>query len=101
MNFKLLSYNVRGLNSSGVIPLLKNYIQSVPSLDVVFIHEQKLRLLAARELGRALWSHAVSWCLDASVGYSHDPATPGAGKGGVLTLHIQDGCRIFHSQALY
>jgi exonuclease III len=86
MNFKLLSYNVWGLNSSGAIPLLKNYIQSVPSLDVVFIQEHKLRLLTTRKLGRALWSHAVSWCLDVSVGYGHDPLTPGAGKGGVLIL---------------
>jgi exonuclease III len=41
MMLKLLSYNVRGLNNSGTIPLLKNYIQSVASLDVVFIQEHK------------------------------------------------------------
>jgi hypothetical protein len=86
MNFKLLSYYVRGLNSSGAIPILKNYIQSVASLDLVFIREHKLRLQTARELGRALWSQAVDWSLEAWVGYGHDTQAQGAGKGGILTL---------------
>jgi exonuclease III len=83
---KLLSYNVRGLNNSGTIPLLKNYIQSVASLDVVFIQEHKLRLQPVRELGKALWNQAVEWCLDASAGYGHGAHMLGAGKGGILTL---------------
>jgi hypothetical protein len=37
MNFRLISYNAQGLNNLELILILKNYIQTVVSLHVIFI----------------------------------------------------------------
>lgn len=71
MEVQLLSLNVRRLNARNSVSLLRRYLKSVPSLDVIFFQEHKLRFSAAPMLGRSLWKDALAWCLDANLGYRH------------------------------
>lgn len=55
MNFKILTFNVRGLNDATSIPLLQNYIQSVHGIDALFMKEHKARQDEGPEAGQRLW----------------------------------------------
>lgn len=84
MNFKLLSHNVRGLNEGSSVPTLRNYVQSIGQLYVLYIQEHKLRGKIAAQLGRKLWPQAHCWSLEANPGYAFQ--TNGASKSGIATL---------------
>jgi exonuclease III len=84
MNFKLLSFNVRGLNEDSSIPILRNYISSIPVLDVLCVQEHKLRGAAVDQLGRKLWPQAKCWSIEATPGYTLQVHS--TGKGGIATL---------------
>jgi hypothetical protein len=85
-DFKILSSNVRGLNDPASVPTLKNYLDTIASLDVVYIQEHKLRDNAAASLDQRLWPQAQGWCMEASPGYANAQPGPGAGRGGIITL---------------
>ena len=105
MKVHLLSLNVRGLNEGASVNLLQSYIRDCqPSLDFIAIQEHKLRGTALAAMGTRLWRHAPYFSLEATAGYGHDPADPGAGCGGVLTLlhprwerHVGDSGYLLHN----
>jgi exonuclease III len=70
MNFKSISFNVRGLNDTASIPMLRNYIDSIPSLDLLCLQETKLCRQAAAGLGQHLSPGAQCWNIEASAGYA-------------------------------
>jgi exonuclease III len=51
MKLKLLSYNVKGMNDPASIPMFRNYIQRINSLDILLVQEHKLRGPLVHELG--------------------------------------------------
>jgi exonuclease III len=85
MNFKAVSINVCRLNDHALVLILKNYLDTIASLDVLCIQEHKLRNSAAASLGQHLWPQAQGWCLEASSGYDIQQGL-GAGRGGIITL---------------
>ena len=86
MNLKILSFNGRGQNKSDSIRFLRNYISSIPHLDIVCLQEHKLRLSDVENLNRYLRPCAKAWILDASQGYNNAGLDPGVGCGGISIL---------------
>lgn len=89
MNFKILSFNVRGLNCPSSIRLLRTYISNTPQLDLICLQEHKLCLAETDNLRRYLWPGASSWIQEASPGYNNTGTDPGAGCGGISLLLAQ------------
>lgn len=83
MILKALSFNVRGLNGTDSVRLLKSYITSIPQLDLLCLQEHKLRLAEVDNLKPYLWPNTKSWILEASAGYNNIGDNPGAGCGGI------------------
>jgi hypothetical protein len=54
------------MNDPTFIPIFRNYIQGIDSLDILLVHEHKLRLPLIQEFGDKRWKQCVSWSLDAS-----------------------------------
>jgi exonuclease III len=52
MILKIISFNVRGLNDTASIPTLRNYVESIPSLDVLCLQETKLHGNTTTSLGQ-------------------------------------------------
>lgn len=87
MKVHFLSFNARGLNEDSAVSTLQSYIRhSSPPLDVVAIHEHKLRGSSLAHISNLLWRHAQSFGLEASPGYGHSQDDPGANCGSVLTI---------------
>jgi exonuclease III len=87
MNIRLLSFNVRGLNAPEALENLRYYIHSLRQHpDILFLQEHKLRMGQHQSIAKKLWKEATTWCLEATLGYNHNPLEPGAGKGGVMTM---------------
>ena len=86
MNFKLLSFNVTGLNDPSVVRLLKHYIDSIPRLDVLFLQEHKLRGHENSNLGRYLWNSAKTWSIEATLGYNNGILDLSDGCGGIAIM---------------
>jgi exonuclease III len=86
MILKIISFNVRGLNDTASIPTLRNYVESIPSLDVLCLHETKLLGQTAASLGQRLWQSAQCWSIEASAGYAKAIDGTGVGKGGIAML---------------
>jgi len=66
--------------------MLRNYLNSLSSIDVVLLQEHKLRIQDASNLGKAIWPGATTWPVEASVGYNNLLLGPGAGKGSIIIL---------------
>jgi len=64
--------------------MLQNYFHSLLYRDIILLQEHKLRNQDSNALGKALWPHATSWAVEASVGYNNDPLGSGTGKGGLI-----------------
>ena len=86
MKLNLITFNDRGMNDDTSISLLKNYISSIPNLDILLLQEHKLYNQTTEKLGRTLWCQATTWTLEASPGYGNDPLVLGAGKVGIASL---------------
>lgn len=86
MIVQLLSFNVQELNEKASIPLLWNYIQSLPQIDVILLQEHKLRNQDSENLGKRIWQQATAWSATASLGYGNDNLSPGANREGLITL---------------
>jgi exonuclease III len=76
MNFKLVSFNVRGVNAPAAVPTLRNYVASILSLDVLGLQEHKLRGRLAATLDKRLWPQAQCWYIEASNGPTGTPTPP-------------------------
>ena len=86
MNFKILSFNVKGLNNPEALGLFRNYIGSIPWLDLLCVQEHKLRLLEVENMHRYLWPCTRSWICDASLGYNNTIIDQDAGCGGIAII---------------
>jgi exonuclease III len=74
MQLNLVSYNIHGLNDQATLGALQHYIQGLqPKVDILMLQEHKLKNLQDQQLGRRLWRGALTWCLDATIGYNNAP----------------------------
>lgn len=86
MKLKLLSHNVQGLNNPDTITRVRNYLLPLLSqLDIVLLHEHKLRGDKTSTLGKSIWARARFYSTDADPAYGHAPDEPGAGSSGICT----------------
>lgn len=86
MILQVVTFNVRGLNDSRKIDILKNYLQKPNGgADIILLQEHKLRGEKAANLGPKLLLKRKHWTLDAEAGYNVD-GSEGAGRGGICTL---------------
>ena len=108
MNFKLLSFNERGLSNASVVRLFKIFVDSIPRLYVLFLQEYKLRGHKNMDLGRYLWNSAKTWSIEATPRYKNGILGLGVGCSGIAILLVVCWSKLFaetssilHNQAQY
>ena len=93
MNFKIMRFNVRGLNGVDSIRVLRNYIDKVLQLDMLCIQEHKLCLAEAPNLGCYLWHGSTTWICNALAGYNNRDQDPDVGCGDIAIFLKQRWCK--------
>jgi hypothetical protein len=87
MQLHLISHNVQGLNAPLAPQTLNHYYKEhFRTLDILCLHEYKLRGPKLTELGNQVWRDAYLLHCAASLAYNHDEDERGAGSGGICTF---------------